>query len=62
MVIVYSLDRHIWGYPANSGRTEFLTLSGPVCADGYYWYEVDYAGQIGWIAEGDNTSYYVEPY
>lgn len=40
----------------------FQVRSGPVCADGYYWYEVDYNGTVGWIAEGDSTSYFVEPH
>jgi len=31
----------------------FRVLDGPRCADGYLWWAVDYAGQPGWIAEGD---------
>jgi len=34
----------------------FRVLDGPRCADSYVWWEVDYTGKIGWMAEGDATS------
>lgn len=37
-------------------------LDGPECTARYAWYQVEYAGITGWIAEGDNTAYFVEPY
>ncbi len=40
----------------------FQVLDGPVCADGFQWYQVHYREATGWLAEGDLTSYYVEPY
>ena len=40
----------------------FMVLDGPVCADGFEWYKVHYREATGWLAEGDLTSYYVEPY
>ena len=40
----------------------FFVLEGPVCSERYAWYSIDYEGTVGWIAEGDNTSYYVEVY
>ncbi len=40
---------------------QFLVLRGPVCADGYSWYEVRFgSGESGWLAEGD-VDYFVEP-
>lgn len=43
----------------------FYVLEGPVCTqDGeraFAWYRVRYGEYDGWIAEGDMTSYYVEP-
>lgn len=39
----------------------FGILQDPVCADGYFWYQVDYNGTIGWIAEGDSFAYFTEP-
>jgi hypothetical protein len=40
----------------------FFVLEGPVCDGEYAWYKVQYDGDEGWIAEGDLSSYYVEPY
>ena len=42
----------------------FYALAGPVCDQSYAWFrgQVEYKGIVGWIAEGDNDSYYVEPY
>lgn len=39
-----------------------LVLDGPVCSDRYTWYEVDTGDLRGWIAEGDTSIYYVEPF
>ncbi len=38
--------------------TVFTVTDGPVCADGYIWYEVD--GR-GWTAEGSADRYWLEP-
>ncbi|MBK8026336.1 MAG: SH3 domain-containing protein [Chloroflexi bacterium] len=38
---------------------EFLVLEGPECADGYAWYRVNYAGAVGWTAEGDRSGYWL---
>lgn len=40
----------------------FYVLEGPVCDGDYAWYKVQYGDDEGWIAEGDLSSYYVEPY
>lgn len=40
----------------------FMVLDGPVCVGGFEWYKVHYREATGWLAEGDLTSYYVEPY
>jgi hypothetical protein len=41
----------------------FRVLEGPVCdpASGITWWQVDAAGQVGWTAEGEASTYYVEP-
>jgi hypothetical protein len=39
-----------------------FVLNGPVCKGEYAWYEIQYREYQGWVAEGDLTSYYVEPY
>jgi len=40
----------------------FFVIEGPRCEEDYAWYYVRYQRTEGWIAEGDPTSYYVEPY
>ncbi len=42
------------------GGGEFDVISGPVCADNYAWYEVDYQGTVGWTAESGQGSYWLE--
>ena len=39
----------------------FSILDGPVCAEGYAWWQVDYNGIVGWTAEGQNNTYWLEP-
>jgi hypothetical protein len=37
-------------------------LEGPRCTARYAWYRVEYEGIEGWIAEGDDTAYFVDIY
>ncbi len=37
-------------------------LDGPQCGQNYAWYKVEFEGQAGWIAEGDDRAYFVEVY
>lgn len=37
----------------------FNVLDGPVCADGFNWWRVDYNGLIGWTVEGQGETYYM---
>ena len=40
----------------------FTVLAGPVCANGYQWWQVTAGGQTGWTAEGQGTSeYWLDP-
>jgi hypothetical protein len=40
----------------------FVVLNGPNCAaDGRWWWYVNYNGLIGWTAEGQGTTYWLEP-
>jgi len=43
------------------GAGVFDVIAGPACADGYTWWQVDYAGQVGWTAEGAPDEYWLEP-
>lgn len=40
----------------------FQTLSGPQCVNGVNWWQVNYNGRVGWTAEGDGYTYWLEPY
>lgn len=54
-------DSRIIGEIPGSGV--FTTIEGPVCAgDGRLWWRVNYNGYVGWTAEGEGTSYWIEPY
>jgi uncharacterized protein YraI len=39
----------------------FTVLAGPTCANGYNWWQVNYAGMQGWTAEGENGDYWLNP-
>lgn len=41
---------------------DFLVLDGPRCAGSYTWFQVDYRGVAGWIAEGGDGRYFAEPW
>ncbi len=43
------------------GEGVFAVLEGPVCTENMAWWKVQYNGQMGWTAEGQGTSYWVEP-
>jgi len=40
---------------------DMTVLAGPECADGMYWWQVDYEGTVGWTAEGNSSEYWLEP-
>ncbi len=35
---------------------------GPICQDGFYWWQINASGQVGWVAESSATGYFIEPY
>lgn len=43
------------------GGALFDITAGPLCADGLLWWQVNYEGQVGWAAEGEGTTYWLEP-
>lgn len=47
----------VGGAPVNA---EFTVLDGPVCADGFTWWEIAYRNRVGWSAEGDDQDYWLE--
>lgn len=42
------------------GGSVFTVTGGPVCADGYVWWEIDYNGVIAWTAEAAPDEYWLE--
>jgi hypothetical protein len=38
----------------------FTVLEGPVCADGFTWWRVDYDGLVGWTVEAIGENYAIE--
>lgn len=40
----------------------FFVLDGPACSGEFTWFRVRIRGREGWLAEGDQQQYYVEPY
>jgi hypothetical protein len=43
-----------------AGNT-FSVLAGPQCSAGVVWWQVDFNGLVGWTAEGQGGTYFVEP-
>ena len=41
---------------------DFLVLDGVRCSGPYAWYQVDYRGIVGWIAEGFEGQYFAAPW
>lgn len=41
---------------------QFYVVDGVQCNGGYAWFQINYRGRVGWIAEGDEEQYYAEPY
>ena len=40
---------------------DFLVLDGARCGGPYTWFQVDYRGTVGWVAEGIEGQYFAEP-
>ncbi len=66
---VPNLPNRLRSYPSFEGvvlgqmppGSAFAVLSGPICTNGIWWFQVNYNGTIGWTAEGDAFTYWLEP-
>lgn len=47
---------------ALGGGDVFNILGGAICEGGLYWWQVNYFGTIGWVAEGVPGEYFIEPF
>jgi hypothetical protein len=64
-----SLPNRVRSYPSFGGQVVgqippggvFGVLSGPICTSGIWWWQVNYSGLVGWTAEGDGYTYWLEP-
>lgn len=43
------------------GGTSFVVVGGPVCGEGYRWWQVKAGGMTGWTVEGDRRAYFLDP-
>src|SRR5579871_4612441 len=43
-------------------NSPFQVTGGPQCRDRYSWWQINSQGLVGWIAEGDSSGYFVEPF
>jgi len=43
------------------GGQQFSVMDGPVCADGFAWWQVNFNGIVGWTVEGSANDYFLEP-
>lgn len=50
-------DRLLDVIPTGAG---FIMLDGPVCAEGFTWWQVQYVNQIGWTVEATADEYWIE--
>jgi hypothetical protein len=41
--------------------TQFVVLDGPVCADGFNWFQIHSEGVTGWTVEGADGQYWLQP-
>ena len=44
------------------GGEAFAIIGGPICNGGLYWWQIERAGTVGWLAEGTSSGYFIEPY
>lgn len=55
-----SLDAELVG--SIPGEGVFDVLDGPICAEGFTWWQVSYLFLTGWTVEGNATDYWLQPY
>ncbi len=68
-VVLGSVSNRVRSQASISGRQianappgqEFQIIDGPVCSDGFAWYQIEYDDVAGWTVEADNIEYWLEP-
>jgi len=40
---------------------EVVIVGGPICTDGYRWWQVEFRSELGWTADGEGDEYWIRP-
>lgn len=59
---LYSSASHASAIASMPGGSWLRVISGPTCAEGTNWYQVNWQGITGWLPEAENGHYTVDPF
>ncbi len=43
------------------GGATFTVIGGPICSDGFRWWQITYNGLNAWTADGQGAEYWLAP-
>jgi uncharacterized protein YraI len=59
---IYAQANPVQAIATLPGGSWFRVIAGPNCADGLAWYQLNWQGITGWVFEGQNGGYTIEPF